>query len=67
MDRSQIEPRQGTFSVGTQIEVRDQFCSSWVQGFEIAEATSDGYRLRRNSDRYVLPARFPARDLRHRS
>jgi hypothetical protein len=57
----------GEFSVGTPIEVRDRFCASWSRGFEITERTPDGYRIRRVSDRYVLPGEFVTRDVRHAS
>jgi hypothetical protein len=50
--------------VGTPVEVRNRFCSAWSQGFEVAEATGDGYRLRRQSDCYVLPARFVSTEVR---
>jgi hypothetical protein len=46
--------------VGTQVEVRDRFCSSWSRGFEVAATTDHGYILRRLSDRYVLPTEFDA-------
>ena len=48
------------FGVGTRVEVRDRFCSSWSRGFEVAATTDRGYILRRVSDRYVLPIEFDA-------
>ena len=51
-------------NIGTDVEVRNHFCSSWSRGFEVAETTSRGYRLRRQSDRYVLPAEFTANEVR---
>ena len=51
-------------NIGTDVEVRNHFCSSWSRGFEVAETTNDGYRLRRQSDRYVLPAEFTASEVR---
>jgi hypothetical protein len=51
-------------AVGTDVEVRNRFCAAWSRGFEVAEATGDGYRLRRQSDRYVLPAEFRANEVR---
>jgi len=51
-------------SVGTDVEVRNRFCATWSRGFEVAESTGDGYRLRRQSDRYVLPAEFRANEVR---
>ena len=59
---------QQLFERGTQVEVRNHFDESWASGFEIAEATvetgEDVYRLRRVSDRVVLPADFFPTDLR---
>ncbi len=52
------------FSVGTAVEVRGQFRGEWSRGFEVAEATHDGYWLRRLSDRYVLPVEFLGHDVR---
>ncbi|MGZ4801667.1 MAG: hypothetical protein ACXV9P_03610 [Acidimicrobiia bacterium] len=46
------------------MEVRNRFCAAWSRGFEVAEATGNGYRLRRQSDRYVLPAEFRANEVR---
>jgi hypothetical protein len=51
-------------TVGVPIEVRSHFHGDWTHGFEIAETTPDGYRLRRLSDRTVLPTEFPAHDIR---
>ncbi len=55
---------RSAISVGTHVEVRNRFCASWSRGFEVAEATGEGYRLRRQSDRYVLPAEFRANEVR---
>jgi hypothetical protein len=60
---------QQLFERGTQVEVRNHFDESWASGFEIAEALlhtgeEDVYRLRRVSDRVVLPADFFPTDLR---
>jgi hypothetical protein len=52
------------FAVGARIEVRDRFRSNWNRGFEIAERTPDGYRIRRTSDRYVLPGEFVPHEVR---
>ncbi|MBV8949785.1 MAG: hypothetical protein JOZ99_02840 [Actinobacteria bacterium] len=51
-------------SVGTAVEVRNEFVAAWTRGFEIAAATPGGYRVRRLSDRYVLPTEFAAKQLR---
>lgn len=53
-----------TFPVGVPIEVRDRFVAQWNRGFEVAERTPRGYRIRRVSDRYVLPSEFQLDDLR---
>jgi hypothetical protein len=56
--------RGNGISVGAHVEVRNRFCASWSRGFEVAETTGHGYRLRRQSDRYVLPAEFRANEVR---
>lgn len=53
-------------AVGTVVEVRNRFCAAWSDGFEVAEATRAGYRVRRRSDRYLLPAEFTATEVRAR-
>jgi hypothetical protein len=55
---------QTPLSVGTDVEVRNRFCASWSRGFEVAETTGAGYRLRRQSDHYVLPAEFRVNEVR---
>ena len=54
----------GGFGIGTQVEVRDRFCSTWSRGFEIVAETDCGYTVRRLSDRYVLPTEFDAGEVR---
>ena len=53
---------------GTPVQVRNRFDRSWSSGFEVAEESNEGdvrtYRLRRRSDRSVLPAAFPSGELR---
>src|SRR5690348_2319877 len=53
---------------GQRVEVRSRFVGRWTAGFETSERTErDGdvvYRLRRLSDGVVLPALFPADDVR---
>lgn len=52
---------------GTPVEVRSSFNQQWVGGFEVAEPVAEpdaGYRLRRLSDRSVLPTVFPPEDVR---
>jgi hypothetical protein len=53
-----------TLAAGTKVEVRTTFDRSWARGFEILEATPEGYRLRRLSDGATLPAIFPGDDVR---
>ena len=55
---------RNALSVGADVEVRNRFCASWSRGFEVAETTGQGYRLRRQSDHYVLPAEFRANEVR---
>ena len=64
-----MEPFSGhssapTFTPGTAVEVRGSFRGEWSRGFEVAEATHDGYMVRRVSDRYVLPVEFMSHDIR---
>lgn len=49
---------------GTRVEVRGRFRGNWARGFEVAETTTEGYVVRRSSDRCVLPARFDVNDVR---
>jgi hypothetical protein len=58
------ESSRQSLSVGTAVEVRNDFVAAWTRGFEIAATTPGGYRVRRLSDRYVLPGDFPAQQLR---
>lgn len=55
---------------GDAIEVRCHFTSSWASGFEVdgvfVEAGEVCYRIRRASDGHVLPAVFPAGQVRDR-
>jgi hypothetical protein len=53
---------------GAEVDVRTGFDRSWASGFQIAEVTDIGYRLRRSSDQTTLPVVFPFEDVRrHRS
>lgn len=52
---------------GTAVEVLSPFNQTWVSGFAVEATVPGGYRLRRNSDRTVLPAVFPPSDVRARS
>jgi hypothetical protein len=51
-------------SRGTEVEVCSRFRRVWVKGFEVVDVENDGYRLRRKSDRWVLPTVFAADDVR---
>jgi hypothetical protein len=46
------------------VEVRTQYTGTWAPGFEIADETCDGYRLRRVSDGVLLPRHFHADEVR---
>lgn len=63
MNRHAPAPRP-SLPVGTSVEVRNRFCAAWSPGFEVAERTSVGYRLRRQSDHYVLPTEFGTGEVR---
>ncbi len=52
---------------GDKVEVRRKFDAQWAKGFEVAETTADGVRLRRLSDGEILPVEFPERDVRKES
>jgi hypothetical protein len=53
----QLEP-------GMRVEVRSRFDQRWSRGFEVAEVTEGGYRIRRLSDGQLLPTEFSDDDLR---
>jgi hypothetical protein len=52
------------FPAGTRVEVRSRFEGAWTDGFEVAEVTDEGYRIRRLSDGAVLPSLFTDIDVR---
>ena len=56
-DGDRLEP-------GTRVEVRRRYDQRWSKGFEVAEVLDEGYRVRRVSDRSVLPAEFSDDDIR---
>jgi hypothetical protein len=64
MEHFADQPSAPAFTAGTAVEVRGSFRGQWSRGFEVAEATHDGYLVRRVSDRYVLPVEFAGRDIR---
>ena len=49
---------------GTQIDVRNRFQGTWARGFEVAEVTEGGYRIRRLSDGTILDELFSRDDVR---
>jgi hypothetical protein len=49
---------------GTKVDVRNRYQGTWVRGFEVAEVTADGYRLRRTSDGSTLGELFSRDDVR---
>jgi hypothetical protein len=49
---------------GQSVEVHTRFDDSWSEGFEIAEITPDGFRVRRTSDGSLLPGVTSSSDLR---
>ena len=49
---------------GTRVDVRSRFDARWSHGFEVAEARSGGYRIRRLSDGAVLPTEFGLEEIR---
>ena len=56
--------RPARLEAGTRVEVRTGFDRSWATGFEVAEVTDDGYRVRRRSDGEILPVAIAADDVR---
>ena len=52
--------------VGTPVQVRNHFDRTWSSGFEVADVRGpgEGYRVRRRSDRAVLPEPFGVGELR---
>ena len=53
-------------NLGTRVEVRNHFISSWSDGFEVTRVEGDGYRVRRVSDHVELPATFMPDEVRPR-
>jgi hypothetical protein len=49
---------------GTKVDVRNRYQGTWVRGFEIAEVTTHGYRIRRMSDGSTLGDLFSRDDVR---
>jgi hypothetical protein len=55
---------QRQLRVGTRVDVRSRFVGSWTNGFEIAQVTEGGYRLKRLSDGSTLPTIFEPDEVR---
>jgi hypothetical protein len=53
-----------TVRPGERVEVCSRFRRVWVSGFEVVDVLDEGYRLRRLSDRWILPALFPSDEVR---
>ena len=53
-----------SYSTGTAIEVVNRFTEDWSAGFEVYEAVTDGYRIRRRSDGTVIPTTFTVSEVR---
>ncbi len=49
---------------GTKVDVRNRYQGTWVRGFEVAEVTENGYRIRRLSDGSTLNELFSRDDVR---
>jgi hypothetical protein len=49
---------------GVKVDVRNRYQGTWVRGFEVAEVTPDGYRIRRLSDGSTLGELFSRDDVR---
>jgi len=53
-----------TLATGDRVEVRRRFDAQWSRGFEVAELTDAGVRVRRLSDGEILPVVFDPDDVR---
>jgi hypothetical protein len=49
---------------GTRVDVRNRYQGTWTRGFEVAEFTEGGYRIRRLSDGSILGELFSRDDVR---
>jgi len=61
-----VDTRTSAYDIepGTRVEVRRRFDDRWARGFEVATASTEGYRLRRLSDHTVIPTEFCCSDVR---
>jgi hypothetical protein len=50
--------------VGSLVEVHSDFLDRWVAGFAVVRSSAAGYRLRRLSDRSILPRPFATNRVR---
>lgn len=50
--------------IGSAVEVRSRFDSSWSSGFEVVEVVDHGYRVLRRSDGSILPTVFSPDEVR---
>ncbi|MCU1460770.1 MAG: hypothetical protein JWO37_845 [Acidimicrobiales bacterium] len=60
----QLQDHDEALAAGTRVEVRRRFDDAWSHGFEVADVTASGYRIRRLSDRMILPVEFVFDDVR---
>ena len=57
-------PPSSPLAPGTPVEVWNATTENWADAFEVADATSDGYLIRRSSDDSVLPEPISATKVR---
>jgi hypothetical protein len=49
---------------GTQVDLRNRRQGTWMRGFEVYDASEEGYRIRRLSDGTILNELFSRDDVR---
>jgi hypothetical protein len=59
-----VPPTRSPLPPGTRVDVRNRYLGIWNRGFEVAEFTEGGYRIRRLSDGSVLSELFSRDDVR---
>jgi hypothetical protein len=64
MDHPAPHWRPQPLDPGTPVAVYNRSLSSWTSGFRVATRNNGRYRLRRASDRALLPGEFTQGDLR---
>jgi hypothetical protein len=62
--RDPTDSRGAPLLEGTRVEVRTGFERDWTTGFQVEAVSDTGYRLRRRSDKQVLPVEFAFADVR---